>query len=70
MLLDHQTIIGLVEELREAEGARAAALGTAIARAFALHLMKENELLFPFIAANPDLSLAEAVAGLEALVGE
>lgn len=70
MLLDHQTIIGLVEELREAEGARAAALGTAIARAFALHLRKENELLFPFIAANPDLSLAEAVAGLEALVGE
>lgn len=70
MLMDHQAIIALVEELRAADGARAAAAGTAIARAFALHLRKENELLFPYIAAAPDLSLAEAVAGLEALVGE
>lgn len=70
MLMDHQAIIGLVEELRENDGARAAAVGTAIARAFALHLKKENELLFPFIAQTPGLSLAEAVAGLEALVGE
>jgi hypothetical protein len=70
MLIDHQAIIGLVEELRGSDGPRAAAVGTAIARAFALHLKKENELLFPYIAARPDLSLAEAVAGLETLVGE
>ncbi|MDQ4490376.1 hemerythrin domain-containing protein [Sinomonas sp. ASV486] len=70
MLLDHRTIIGLVEELRPAEGARAAALGLVITRAFALHLRKENELLFPYIARNPDLSLAKAVAGLEEVVGQ
>lgn len=69
MLQDHQTIIGLVEELRAADGARAAALGLAVARAFGLHLFKENGLLFPFIASRPDLSLAESVAGLEEIVG-
>lgn len=70
MLRDHQAIIGLVEELRGAQGARAAAVGLAVARAFELHLGKENGLLLPFIAASPDLSLSESVAGLEALVGE
>lgn len=70
MLMDHQTIVGLVEELRGAEGVQAAAIGVAIARAFALHLRKENELLFPYIAASPALSLAQSVAGQESLVGE
>ena len=69
MLQDHQAIIGLVEELRAAEGARAASVGFAIARAFQLHLRKENGLLFPYIAAHPDLSLAESVRGLEEIVG-
>lgn len=69
MLQDHQAIIGLVEELRGADGPRAAALGLAIARAFALHLRKENQLLFPYIVASPDLSLAKAVEGLEEVVG-
>lgn len=70
MLQDHQAIIGLVEELRAADGVKAAAVGLAVARAFELHLGKENGLLLPFIAESPDLSLAESVAGLEALVGE
>lgn len=69
MLQDHQTIIGLVEELRAAEGARAAAIGFAVARAFELHLRKENGLLFAYIAASPDLSLADSVRGLEEIVG-
>ncbi|GHG48355.1 hypothetical protein GCM10012320_15580 [Sinomonas cellulolyticus] len=69
MLQDHQAIVGLVEELRDADGARAAAVGLAIARAFALHLRKENGLLFPFMVENPDLSLAQAVEGLEEVVG-
>jgi hypothetical protein len=69
MLQDHLAIIGLVEELRAADGARAAALGLTVARAFELHLRKENGLLFPYIASHPDLSLAASVRGLEEIVG-
>ncbi|MEN2743034.1 hemerythrin domain-containing protein [Sinomonas halotolerans] len=69
MLQDHQAIVGLVDELRAADGAHAAALGLAVTRAFRLHLQKENRLLFPFIAGREDLSLADSVAGLEQIVG-
>lgn len=43
---------------------------SAIQRIFALHLEKENRLLMPFIAASPELSLAESVRGLHELTGE
>jgi hypothetical protein len=66
MLAEHQVIVALVEEFR---GARGVAAG-AIRRIFALHLDKENRLLMPFVAASPELSLAEAVSGLHELVGE
>ena len=69
LLRDHEAIVGYVEELRAAEGARAAALAVAIARAFSLHRAKEDALLYPLIAQSRELSLAEASRGLETLVG-
>ncbi|WP_336852880.1 hemerythrin domain-containing protein [Sinomonas albida] len=68
LLQEHQTLVGLADELRGAAGARAAAIGMAISRVFALHVGQEERLLLPFIAASPDLSLAEAVGSLEDVV--
>jgi hypothetical protein len=69
MLAEHRVIVSLVEELRTSTGLAAAVAGAIIQRLFALHLEKENGLLMPFIAASPDMSLAEAVEGLHELVG-
>ena len=69
MLAEHKVIVGLVEELRTSSGVSAAVAAGAIQRIFALHLDKENRLLMPFVVESPDLSLAEAVAGLHELVG-
>ena len=70
MLAEHQVIVGLVEELRTADGVAAAVAAGAIQRIFALHLDKENRLLMPFVMQSPELSLAQAVEGLHELVGE
>ncbi|QCO98614.1 hemerythrin domain-containing protein [Arthrobacter sp. 24S4-2] len=70
MLVEHQVIVGLVEEFRGARGVDAAVAAGAIQRIFALHLYKENRLLMPFVVSSPGLSLAEAVSGLHELVGE
>jgi hypothetical protein len=70
MLAEHQVIVGLVDELRTADGVSAAVAAGAIQRIFALHLDKENRLLMPFIIESPGLSLAQAVEGLHELVGE
>jgi hypothetical protein len=70
MLAEHQVIVGLVEELRTADGVAAAVAAGAIQRIFALHLDKENRLLMPFVIESPELSLARAVEGLHELVGE
>ncbi len=70
MLAEHQVIVGLIEELRTADGVAAAVAAGAIQRIFALHLDKENRLLMPFVIQSPALSLAHAVEGLHELVGE
>jgi len=70
MLTEHHVIVGLVEELRTADGVPAAVAAGAIQRIFALHLDKENRLLMPFVVQSPGLSLAHAVEGLHELVGE
>ena len=70
MLAEHQVIVGLVEELRTADGVAAAVAAGAIQRIFALHLDKENRLLMPFVIDSTELSLARAVEGLHELVGE
>lgn len=69
MLAEHKVIVDLVEELRTSSGVAAAVAAGAIQRIFALHLDKENRLLMPFVVESPDLSLADAVAGLHELVG-
>ncbi|MHC6592544.1 hemerythrin domain-containing protein [Arthrobacter sp. C152] len=69
MLAEHKVIVDLVEELRTSSGVSAAVAAGAIQRIFALHLDKENRLLMPFVVESPDLSLADAVAGLHELVG-
>ncbi|WP_115790502.1 hemerythrin domain-containing protein [Arthrobacter silvisoli] len=69
MLAEHKVIVDLVEELRISSGLSAVVAGAVIQRVFALHLEKENHLLMPFIAASPELSLAESVKGLHELVG-
>ena len=66
---DHEAIAALVEELRGSDGVRAAAVGQSVVRAFALHADKEDSLLFPALAADPELGFAEAVEGLEEVVG-
>lgn len=70
MLAEHQVIVGLIEELRTADGVAAAVAAGAIQRIFALHLDKENRLLMPFVVQSPVLSLAHSVEGLHELVGE
>ncbi|MFC4396169.1 MULTISPECIES: hemerythrin domain-containing protein [Micrococcaceae] len=70
MLAEHHVIVGLVEELRTADGVPAAVAAGAIQRIFALHLDKENRLLMPFVVQSSGLSLAHAVEGLHELVGE
>ncbi|WP_240987038.1 hemerythrin domain-containing protein [Arthrobacter sp. Soil736] len=70
MLAEHRVIVGLVDELRRAQGVSAAVAAGAVQHIFALHLDKENRLLMPFIALSPELSLADAVEGLHELVGE
>lgn len=66
---DHEAIAALVEELRVSDGVRAAAVGQAIVRAFALHADKEDALLFPALADRVGSGFAEAVEGLEEVVG-
>jgi hypothetical protein len=66
---DHEAIAALIEELRGSDGVRAAAVGQAIVRTFALHADKEDGLLFPALASDPELGFAEAVEGLEGVVG-
>lgn len=70
LLAEHRVITNTLEELRGAQGIRAAALATAIERLFAQHLNKENTLLLPFIVSQPDLSLVESVEGLHEIIGE
>ena len=70
MRAEHQVIVGLLEELRAAQGVAAAVVAGALQRVFSLHLDKENRLLLPLIAAAPGLSLARSVAGLHELLGE
>lgn len=70
LMSGHRVIVGLIEDLRGSRGVGAAAAAGALRHVFALHLDMENRVLLPFIAASPELSLAEAVEGHEELVGD
>jgi uncharacterized protein (DUF2249 family) len=70
MLAEHEVLAGLVDQLDAAtDPVRAAAAGTALSVLFASHLDKENDLLLPVLAADPEVSLAELLAGMHELLG-
>ncbi|MGY1454079.1 DUF2249 domain-containing protein [Streptomyces sp. SS8] len=70
MLAEHRRIGALVDALRAPlTPARAAADARALQVLFEEHLDKENALVLPLIAAAPDVSLAEMLAGMHELLG-
>ena len=70
MVAEHLGLEGLVEELRATDRpVRAASAGYALKALFESHLTKENELILPLIAADPNCSLADILAGMHELLG-
>lgn len=70
MVAEHRVLEGLVADLRDATDAvRAAATARSLQVLFDAHLSKENELLLPAVAANPDTSLAAVLAGMHEILG-
>lgn len=58
MILEHETLVGLTADLASAASpVDAAAAAAAIAAVFAGHVRRENELLLPALAADPDVDL-------------
>ncbi|RKR30311.1 hemerythrin domain-containing protein [Arthrobacter oryzae] len=70
LVAEHQGIAGMIEQLRGSRGVDAAVAAGALRALVAMHLQTEDQILLPFLAGHPDLSLASAVEGLEELVGE
>ena len=70
MLAEHKLIASLVESLRVAQDqVRAAAEARALSVTFESHLAKENDQILPLLAQRPDVSVAEALAGMHTLLG-
>ena len=70
MLAEHQLILGLVQRLKAAGSqVEAAAEARALAVTFESHLAKENDQVLPLLAAAPEVSLADALAGMHELLG-
>jgi uncharacterized protein (DUF2249 family)/iron-sulfur cluster repair protein YtfE (RIC family) len=70
MIDEHRTITGLVDRItRATDAVRAAAAATALEVMFASHLAKENELILPLLAGDPDVSLAALLNGMHELLG-
>lgn len=70
MLDEHRTIYRLVDQLEHEEDAvRAVALAGALEAVVAGHLEKESDQLLPLLVHSPYIALAEALEGLDALVG-
>ncbi|HEX2883903.1 MAG TPA: hemerythrin domain-containing protein [Candidatus Limnocylindria bacterium] len=67
---EHRFIIGAVQRLRQADDpVTAAATASAVLALFEAHLWKENELLVPTLVADPQVELAQLLAGMHELVG-
>jgi hypothetical protein len=70
MLADHRRIVALVDSLEhETDPVRSAATGYALQTLFDGHLAKENELVLPLLLADPEVSVADLLAGMHALLG-
>ena len=69
MLAEHGVIVGLVDQLRTAEGPRALIAAGGLLAVFDSHLTKENEQLLPLLVADPDVSVHDLLAGMHELLG-
>ena len=70
MLAEHKVILGLVDRLTASDDpVRAAATGYALQVLFEAHLAKENDLVLPVVAADPAVSLARILAGMQEMLG-
>jgi uncharacterized protein (DUF2249 family)/iron-sulfur cluster repair protein YtfE (RIC family) len=70
MLEEHQVITGLVDDVAAADDpVRAAAAARALLVLFESHLQKENELVLPLLGSDPEVSVADLLAGMHELLG-
>lgn len=70
MLGEHQVIHDLVAEVAAAaDPVRAAAAARALLVLFQSHLEKENELVLPLLSADPEVAVADLLAGMHELLG-
>jgi uncharacterized protein (DUF2249 family) len=70
MVNEHRVLERLVAEISATTGpVRATATATALRVLFELHLTKENDLILPLVAIDPNLSLTSILAGMHELLG-
>jgi hypothetical protein len=66
MIFEHETLLGLAAELDGASAAvDAAAIARAILAVFSGHVRRENELLLPALAADPQVDLVTLLPVME-----
>lgn len=71
MIAEHRMLRLLVDEVAATtRPVVAAALAMALRVLFDVHLAKENELILPLLAADPQVSLARILSGMHELLGE
>jgi iron-sulfur cluster repair protein YtfE (RIC family) len=67
---EHVNLVAHVTQLRAASDAvSAAGLAAATLALFESHLHKENDLLVPALVGDPNVSIAELLAGMHELIG-
>ncbi|MGE2724897.1 DUF2249 domain-containing protein [Mycolicibacterium pulveris] len=71
MIAVHRILAGLVDTIcTEPSPMRAAAAAHALRVMFDAHLVDENDRILPIVAADPDVSLADALGGMHELLGD
>jgi uncharacterized protein (DUF2249 family) len=71
MLAEHEVIVGLVDDLsRAVDPVGAATTAAALRVLFETHLTKENHQVLPLLVADPDVSVADLLGGMHALLGD
>jgi hypothetical protein len=66
MVFEHETLLGLVAELARATSpVDAAAVASAIRAVFVGHVRRENEVLLPVLAADPQIDLSAILASMQ-----
>jgi len=70
MLVEHQALVGLVEELAgTTDPVSATALARALEALFEAHLAKENGQILPLLVASPDVAVSDLLGGMHELLG-